>query len=150
MPIQMLQPSFRIDECLHGIRECLEKGWTGLGFKTVEFENAWRTYTELPHVYFLSSNTVGLHLALHILKTRLGWADDDEVITTPLTFVSTNHAILYSHLRPVFADIDDFLCLDPSSVAARSPQEPAPSCLSAWAETPRSTTRLWIYARREA
>src|SRR5208283_2978358 len=119
MPIQLFVPSFRIEECLAAIRECLEKGWTGLGFKTVEFENAWKTYAELPHAHFLSSNTVGLHLALHILKSRFGWADEDEVITTPFTFVSTNHVILHSNLRPVFADIDDFLCLDPSSVSAR-------------------------------
>ncbi|MBV9508058.1 MAG: DegT/DnrJ/EryC1/StrS family aminotransferase [Acidobacteriia bacterium] len=119
MAIQLFVPSFRIDECLKAIRECLEKGWTGLGFKTIEFEQAWSKYSELPHAHFLNSNTVGLHLALHVMKSRFGWADDDEVITTPFTFVSTNHAILYCRLRPVFADIDDFLCLDPSSVAAR-------------------------------
>ncbi len=119
MAIQLFIPSFRIDECLKAIRECLEKGWTGLGFKTVEFEEAWKEYTGLSHAHFLSSNTVGLHLALLVMKTRFGWADDDEVITTPLTFVSTNHAILHSQLRPVFADVDDYLCLDPSSVAAR-------------------------------
>ncbi len=119
MSIQLFVPSFRIDECLKGIRECLEKGWTGAGFKTVEFEEAWRQYTGLSHAHFLSSNTAGLHLALHVLKSKFGWADDDEVITTPLTFVSTNHAILHSRLRPVFADVDDFLCLDPSSVSGR-------------------------------
>ena len=119
MSIQLFVPNFRIEECLEGIRECLEKGWTGLGFKTVEFENAWKKYTELPHAHFVSSNTAGLHLALHVLKTRYGWADDDEVITTPLTFVSTNHAILYCQLRPVFADVDEYLCLDPASVEAR-------------------------------
>ena len=48
-----------------------------------------------------------------------GWRDGDEVITTPLTFVSTNHAILYEELRPVFADVDEYLCLDPESVAER-------------------------------
>jgi dTDP-4-amino-4,6-dideoxygalactose transaminase len=116
MPIQLFVPSFRIEECLKGIRECLEKGWTGLGFKTVEFEKAWKEYSGLPHAHFLSSNTVGLQLALHVLKDRLGWADGDEVISTPLTFVSTNHAILYNRLHPVFADVDEFLCLDPSSV----------------------------------
>ncbi len=119
MSIQLFVPNFRVDECLAGVRECLEKGWTGLGFKTVEFENAWKKYTELPHAHFLSSNTAGLHMAVHILKTRYGWADDDEVITTPLTFVSTNHAILYCQLRPVFADVDEYLCLDPASVEER-------------------------------
>jgi dTDP-4-amino-4,6-dideoxygalactose transaminase len=119
MPVHLFVPSYRIDECLKEIRECLEKGWTGLGFKTVEFEKAWATYAELPYAHFLNSNTSGLHLALYILKTRLGWNDEDEVITTPITFVSTNHAILHARLHPVFADVDDFLCLDPSSVASR-------------------------------
>jgi len=119
MTIQLFVPNFRIDECLAEIRECLEKGWTGLGFKTAAFEEEWKRYTGLPHAHFLSSNTVGLHLALEIFKARYGWADDDEVITTPLTFVSTNHAILHARMRPVFADVDDSLCLDPGSVAER-------------------------------
>jgi len=33
MPIQLFTPSFQIDECLAEIRVCLEKGWTGIGFK---------------------------------------------------------------------------------------------------------------------
>lgn len=119
MSIQLFVPNFRVDECLSEIRECLEKGWTGLGFKTVAIEEAWSKYTGLPHSHFLSSNTVGLHLALELFKSKYGWASDDEVITTPLTFVSTNHAILYSGLQPVFADVDEHLCLDPKSVAER-------------------------------
>ena len=70
MPTQLFVPSFRVDECLEQIRECLEKGWTGLGFKTIEFEKSWCEYTNLPYAHFLSSNTVGLHLALHIFKTK--------------------------------------------------------------------------------
>ncbi len=117
--IQLFVPKFRIDECLSEIRECLEKGWTGLGFKTNAFEKSWLEYTGLTHAHFLSSNTVGLHLAIEIFKRKYGWEDGDEVITTPLTFVSTNHAILYSKLKPVFADIDDHLCLDPKNVATK-------------------------------
>ena len=116
MPIHLFVPQFRVEECLAGIRECLEKGWTGLGFKTVEFEEAWKNYTGQKHAHFLSSNTAGLHLAFEIMKKKYHWADDDEVITTPLTFVSTNHAILYAGLRPVFADVDENLCLDPGSI----------------------------------
>ncbi|UCO97918.1 DegT/DnrJ/EryC1/StrS family aminotransferase [Metapseudomonas lalkuanensis] len=119
MAIQLFVPKFRIDECLAEIRECLEKGWTGLGFKTAAMEDAWKAYTGLPHAHFLSSNTVGLHLALELFKTKYGWSDDDEVITTPLTFISTNHAILYAGMKPVFADVDQYLCLDPESVAER-------------------------------
>ncbi|MGN8273985.1 DegT/DnrJ/EryC1/StrS family aminotransferase [Pseudomonas sp. SMV71] len=119
MSIQLFVPKFRIDECLAAIRECLEKGWTGLGFKTATMEEEWKTYTGLPHAHFLSSNTVGLHLAVELFKTKFGWANDDEVITTPLTFISTNHAILYAGMKPVFADVDESLCLDPESVVER-------------------------------
>ncbi|MEI8359235.1 MAG: DegT/DnrJ/EryC1/StrS family aminotransferase, partial [Deltaproteobacteria bacterium] len=116
-PIHLFVPRFRVEECLDQVRECLEKGWTGLGFKTVEFENAWRAYTGLPHAHFLSSATAGLHLAVRLFKERHGWQDGDEIISTPLTFVSTNHAILYERMKPVFADVDEHLCLDPKSIA---------------------------------
>lgn len=115
-PIQLFVPTFDIEQCLIQLRECLEIGWTGLGFKTVEFENAWKEYTGLPHAHFLASNTLGLHLAVKVLKQECGWQDEDEIITTPLTFVSTNHAILYENLKPVFADVDETLCLDPKSI----------------------------------
>ncbi len=116
MTIQVFVPKFRVDECLAEIRECLEKGWTGLGFKTVAFEKAWSDYSGLRFSHFLNSATSGLHLAVYMLRTKHGWAEGDEVITTPLTFVSTNHAILYERLKPVFADVDQYLCLDPDDI----------------------------------
>jgi dTDP-4-amino-4,6-dideoxygalactose transaminase len=118
-PVHLFVPTFRIDEVLAEIRECLEKGWTGLGYKTVEIEERWREHTGLAHAHFLASASAGLHLAVRLLKEERGWKDGDEIITTPLTFVSTNHAIVYERLRPVFADVDEYLCLDPASVAER-------------------------------
>lgn len=54
MAVQLFVPNFRVEECLAEIRECLEKGWTGLGFKTVGIETAWKEYTGLPHAHFLN------------------------------------------------------------------------------------------------
>ena len=116
MSIQLFTPTFDVDGCLDEIKECLEKGWTGLGYKTVQFEEDWKKYTGWEHAYFLNSATAGLNMAFDILKQENQWGDDDEVITTPLTFVSTNHAILLAGLKPVFADVDDTLCLEPKSV----------------------------------
>jgi dTDP-4-amino-4,6-dideoxygalactose transaminase len=118
-PVNLFVPSYRIDETLSAIRECLEVGWTGMGFKTVELERAWCAYTGLPYAHFVNSATAGLHLAVRVLKERDGWADGDEIISTPLTFVSTNHVLLWERLQPVFADVDEYLCLDPASIAAR-------------------------------
>lgn len=116
MAIQLFVPTFDIDACLFEVRECLEKGWTGMGYKTVELEKAWCGYTGLPHSYFINSNTAGLNMAVEILKMQNGWADEDEIITTPLTFISTNHAILLGKMKAIFADIDDSLCLDPAAI----------------------------------
>lgn len=116
MAIQVLKPRFHVEECLAAVRECLEKGWTGMGFKTVEFEDAWKKYTGHKYAYFLSSNTVGLHLAVKILRMNNGWKDGDEIISSPITFVSTNHAIMYENLHPIFADVDEYLCIDPEDV----------------------------------
>tara|TARA_R110002167_G_scaffold20002_14_gene73482 strand:- start:5433 stop:6584 length:1152 start_codon:yes stop_codon:yes gene_type:complete len=114
--ISLFTPKFRIEEVLAEIKICLEKGWTGLGFKTVEIEDRWKEYTGLKNAHFLNSATSGLHLAVKILKDVNKWSDGDEIITTPLTFVSTNHAILYEKMNPVFADVDEHLCLDPKDV----------------------------------
>ena len=116
MAIQLFVPTFSIDECLSEIRDTLERGWTGLGFKTVEFEQAWLNYTGLANAHFINSATSGLHLAVNIFKEVGGWEDGDEIITSPLTFVSSNHAIMYEGLKPVFADVDEFLCLDPEDL----------------------------------
>lgn len=117
--IQLFVPYFRNEEIIEHITECLNKGWTGLGYKTIEIENEWKKYTKLPNAHFLNSNTSGLHLAIKILKDVNKWKDNDEIITTPLTFVSSNHSIMYENLKPVFADVDDYLCLDPKSVESR-------------------------------
>ena len=115
----MFRPVYHVDECLENIRDCLEKGWTGKGYKTIEFEEAWKKYTGLPNAHFLTTGTAALNLAVETLKEECGWIDGDEIISTPLTFVATNNCILFSGLKPVFADIDETLCLDPKSVEER-------------------------------
>ncbi|MEL7500616.1 MAG: DegT/DnrJ/EryC1/StrS family aminotransferase [Planctomycetota bacterium] len=117
--IQVLSPKFAIDECLAEIRECLEKGWTGMGFKTLEFEQKWNEYSGHYHSHFLASNTAGLELALRIFGDHYQWEQGSEIISTPFTFVSTNHAILHQGFTPVFADIDETLCLNPDSIRER-------------------------------
>ena len=124
MAINVFVPKFHTEEILEEIRECLDKGWTGMGFKTVEFEDHWKAYTGLPHAHFLNSATAGLHLAVHMLKKKYGWNGQDEIISTPLTFVSTNHAILYERLKPVFCDVDEYLCLDPEEIKTNVNKKP--------------------------
>ena len=117
--IQMFRPVYDVEACISNIRDCLEKGWTGKGYKTIEFEEAWKQYTGLSNAHFLTTGTAALNLAVETLKEEYGWQDGDEIISTPLTFVATNNSILYSRLIPVFTDVDNTLCLDPDSVLQR-------------------------------
>ncbi|CDN39592.1 unnamed protein product [Bacillus thuringiensis DB27] len=66
--IQLFVPKFEVNECLKEIKECLDTGWSGLGYKTIEFENAWNQYTGFANSHFVNSATAGLHLAIKVLK----------------------------------------------------------------------------------
>jgi len=116
MAIQVFKPYYRTEEILDLIKECCNIGWTGIGGKMLDFEEAWKKYSGAKTCHMLNSATVGLQLAILQLKNKHGWVNTDEVISTPLTFVSSNHAILYNNLTPQFADIDEFGCLEPWSV----------------------------------
>ena len=69
--IQVLKPKFHIDECLEQVRQCLEKGWTGSGFKTAEFEQKWKEYMkDMPINFKTASKEAQGIIAKDFLKTR--------------------------------------------------------------------------------
>ena len=117
--IQLFTPVFDVEACLAEIRVCLERGWTGIGFKTVEFEQQFGAYIGQPFCHFLNSNTNGMHLLLEMLRQTQSWQPGDEVISTAMTFVSTNHSIVHADLKPVFADVDASLCCTTEQIAQR-------------------------------
>ena len=114
--IQVFKPIYRKQEILNQIGECLDKGWSGMGFKTDLFEEEFKKYTGFKYCYSLNSATAGLDLAVKQLKQKYSWEDTDEIITTPITFVSSNHSILYNHMIPVFSDIDESGCINPKDI----------------------------------
>lgn len=72
------------------------------GPKVKEFEQAICNYTGAKYCIVVSNGTAALHLAVSIFNLN----SDDEVITTPISFVATANSILYSSAKIVFADID--------------------------------------------
>jgi perosamine synthetase len=112
--IPVFRPSYGPEEH-EALREPLASGWVGLGPKTQEFEQRFAEYVGVPHAVGTNSATAALHLAVKLLGV-----EGREVVTTSLTFVSTNHVILSCGGIPVFADVDpETLCLDPERVAER-------------------------------
>jgi len=99
--IPVFRPSMGDTE-VKAVEEVLRSGWIGLGPKTKEFEDRFSEYVDVECAVGVNSCTAALHLALTVMGVEGG-----EVITSPMSFISTNHAILYCNARPVFADIEE-------------------------------------------
>ena len=103
------------DEGIAAVERVLRSGWLATGPLVAEFEAAFAEVVGVEHAVAVTSGTAALELALE----GLGVGEGDEVITTPLTFVATAHAIINRGATPVLADIDaDGWTLDPSRLAA--------------------------------
>ena len=102
MIIPMAKPVVGEEEA-EAVKEVLLSGSLAQGKKVAEFEEAFATYNETRYAVATSSGTAALHLAL----LAHGIGKDDEVITTPFSFIATANAILYTGAKPVFADIDE-------------------------------------------
>ncbi|QCC46945.1 DegT/DnrJ/EryC1/StrS family aminotransferase [Halobellus limi] len=93
--------------------EALEGDYITRGPTVTEFEERVADLVGVEHAIATTSGTTALHLA----GEAAGFGPGDEVITTPLTFVSTAHAATYTGATPVFADIDPHRrTLDPDAV----------------------------------
>jgi len=80
----------------------LRSGRLSLGPKVEEFERKFASYAGTKYAVATNSGTSALHLAVR----ALGIGPEDEVITTPFSFVASTNCILYEGAEPVFVDID--------------------------------------------
>ena len=72
------------------------------GGKTVsDFEEALAQYLGVKHVCVMNSATSALHVAYQII----GLHEDDEIITTPLSFAATSNTAIQCGAKPIFCDI---------------------------------------------
>lgn len=88
----------------------LNSGMLAQGEQVEEFEKKFANFTGTRYAVATSSGTTALHLALlaHGLKR------EDEVITTPFSFIASANACLFVEAIPVFTDIQaDTFNLDP-------------------------------------
>lgn len=86
-----------------GVVNVLKSGWLSLGPKYLEFEKNFAKYVGVKYACSVSSGTGALHLGVK----ALGLERDDEVITSPFSFVSSTNCLLYEGVKPVFIDIEE-------------------------------------------
>jgi dTDP-4-amino-4,6-dideoxygalactose transaminase len=81
---------------------CLKSGWLTTGPRVKCFENKLKQYLKARSVITLNSATSGLHLTLKCLDLK----EQDEVITTPMTFIASINTIIHAGAKPVLVDVD--------------------------------------------
>lgn len=84
------------------VLEVLGSGQLAQGRKVKEFEEAFAAWCGVKYAIATSSGTAALHVAL--LAHEVG--ADDEVMTTPFSFIASANCALYVGARPTFADIE--------------------------------------------
>jgi dTDP-4-amino-4,6-dideoxygalactose transaminase len=98
------------------VLEVLAASAPSCGPKVKAFEEAFAAYCNASYGLAATSATTGLELAM--IAANIG--PGDEVITTPISWISTANVITARGARAVFADVDEHtLNLDPASVKTK-------------------------------
>ena len=99
------------DELEAAISRVVDSGWYVLGEEGESFEEEFSRYVGADYGVGVNSGSDALTLAL----ASMGIGEGSEVITVPLTFVSTADSILNCGATPVFIDVEpDTHCMDVS------------------------------------
>jgi dTDP-4-amino-4,6-dideoxygalactose transaminase len=90
------------EETIQGVADVLRSGWITTGPQNKQFEAELSAYCGGRPVRSFNSGTATMEIGLRIAGVGAG----DEVITTPMTWVSTANVILETGATPVLVDID--------------------------------------------
>jgi UDP-2-acetamido-2-deoxy-ribo-hexuluronate aminotransferase len=102
-----------IDEAIHKV---LDNANYIMGSEVIALEENLQKFTGAKHAITCSSGTDALILAMIALDIK----PDDEIITTPFTFIATAETIAFLGAKPVFVDIDEKTYnIDPTKIEAK-------------------------------
>ena len=95
-------PSY--EDYIEAIKPLWDTHWlTNMGIYHSELEEKLKSYLGVPELSLM----VNGHMALEMTIQAFGFPEGSEIITTPFTFISTTHAIVRNHLKPVFCDVKE-------------------------------------------
>lgn len=112
MNIYLSRPDITEEE-VEAVCSVLRSPDLSLGPVLKKFEESFAEYIGRKHAVAVNSGTSGLFLCM----LALGIGHDDEVITTPFTFIASTTSIMMAGAKPVFVDIDPVtLNIDPDKI----------------------------------
>lgn len=90
------------EEYIEAIKPLWDTHWlTNMGIYHRQLEGELKEYLGVAGLSLM----VNGHMALELAIQSFGFPEGAEIITTPFTFISTTHAIVRNHLKPVFCDV---------------------------------------------
>lgn len=113
--IEISKPNMGNEE-IEMVVKVLKSGHLSQGALVKKFEKEIARYCGTKYAVAVNSGTAALHCALY----GMGVKTDDEVITSPFTFVATTNAILMQKAKPIFCDINEnTFNIDPSQIESK-------------------------------
>lgn len=104
------------DEDIYAVVNVLKSDFLTCGPAISSMEKKLCEITGAKYAVAVSNGTAALHLACMAADVK----EDDEVITTPITFAASANCALYCGAKPVFADINpETYNIDPESIRNR-------------------------------
>lgn len=85
------------------VADAIHRRELSMGDYVAQFEAACADYLQVRYAVAVASGTVGLHLAG---LTEMWEYGEDDIVTTPLTYVASANAIRYCGCMPRFGDVD--------------------------------------------
>lgn len=119
-PIYYSGPYWDNKETEAAIDTFLNGKWITTGEKVHKFERQFSKRFNVKHSHMVNSGSSANLVLIAALKRRFNWADNDEVLVSPVGFATTI-SVLYQHrLKPVFVDIEwDTLNFDLDQLEAK-------------------------------
>jgi len=101
LKLPMSMPDITAEE-IKAVVRVMQSRNLSIGSQTVEFERLVALQANAKYAVAVTNGTSALHMCMVAANIK----QDDEVITTPFSFISSANCILYERAKPVFVDID--------------------------------------------
>ncbi len=101
LKLPMSMPDITAEE-IKAVVRVMQSRNLSIGSQTLEFERLVAMQANAKYAVAVTNGTSALHLCMIAANIK----QDDEVITTPFSFISSANCILFERAKPVFVDID--------------------------------------------
>lgn len=103
------------EDDVRAVAETLKSDFLTTGPKIQEFEKKFAEFVDAKYSVAVSSGTAALHLACLAVELK----QEEELITSPMTFAASANCALYCGAKPVFVDIKEDGLIDEELIEER-------------------------------